>query len=120
MARINERQKHLFQALEGVGTVSLAIGPQGITCHVVDYCYITETETEDRLDFGNGTHHMHIDWARLKRATCGIVEGRAAITFQDGDLVLFRIYKPDGDFPEGIRRMCGQLIFPGDSTLTTT
>ena len=110
MARINERQKRLFQALADVGTVSMAIGPQGITCHVVDYCYVTPTDTEHRLDFGDGTHHLHIDWARMKKATCNVLEGRAAVSFLDGDNLLFRLYKPEGDFPEIVKRQCGALV----------
>lgn len=109
MARINERQKRLFEAIADAGTISLAMGPAGITCHIVDYCYVTGTDTEDRLDFGDGTHHLHIDWDRMKKATYSILDGRAAISFNDGEHLLFRLYKPDGDYSELVRRRCGVL-----------
>jgi hypothetical protein len=114
MARINERQKRLFDALADAGTLSLAIGPQGITCHLVDVCNVTTTDTEDRLDFGDGTYHVHIDWDRIKKAQIGIFDGRACVSFFDGELLLFRIYKPEGDFSDFVRRNCGTMIYSSE------
>ncbi len=110
MARISERQKVLFEALAEVGPLSLAIGHPGVTAHIVDRCSITSEGNEDRLDFGDGTHHLHIDWSRVKRADLGVHEGRAVLTFLDGNQVLFRIYKPEGDYPPAVVGLLGDLV----------
>lgn len=113
MSRINERQRRLFDALSNLGRLNMAISHPGVTCHIVERCYLTSTESEDRLDFGDGTQHVHVDWTRVTRVQPDVIEGKAALSFMDGDQVLFRLYKPDGDFPAEVHRWMGRLTPPG-------
>lgn len=69
---------------------------------------------EDRLEVGDGTFHVHIDWSRLKRVEIGSIEieGRSEglISFFDGEERLFRLYRQAGAFPELVQRFNGQLL----------
>ena len=63
---------------------------------------IRRHKTDDIIDVGDGTDHVHIDWRRIKRFTVGDFHGEGMLSFFDGDECLFRFYNPAGPFSSEI------------------
>jgi len=107
---VSERQRQLFKLLENCGELIFAGGHNGINANICGEFHIQGYDDEDRLEVGDGTHHIHIQWDKVKRFEIGKYNGEGVITFFDGDTRLFKLYRPEGEFPENIRKLSGNLV----------
>jgi hypothetical protein len=107
----SEKQKSLFRQLENEGELVFAGGPKGAVANLVGSFTVRRNHhDEDQLDVGDGTCHVHIDWARVKRCEAGDFHGEGLLTFFDGDEPLFRLYRMEGPYSTDTARLVGQLI----------
>ncbi len=108
---ISDVQKLLFQKIESSGELVFACGPKGISANLVGEFKIQKNHHgEDQLDVNDGTHHVHIDWSRVKRFEYADFHGEGMLTFFDCEEPLFRLYRMEGPFPDEIKSMAGSLI----------
>lgn len=107
---ISEKQKKLFERLGECGDLLFACGPKGISANIVGPFCVRRTGDEDRLEMGDGTNHVHVDWDRVKRAEVGVFHGEGMLTVFDGDETLFRLYRPEGKYPKEIIELEGNLV----------
>ena len=108
---ISKKQKDLFDQIALEGVLIFASGVPGISANLVGQfrTRIYKNGKEDRLDLGDGTNHVHIDWSRVKRCEIGEFHGEGMLTFFDGDSVLFKLYKPEGKFSSKAETRAGDL-----------
>ena len=109
-SEMTHKQKRLFDTLSRSGELIFAAGKPGISANIVGVFSIREYGDEQRLDMGDGTNHVHVDWERVKRVEAGQFHGEGMLEFFDGDEHLFRLYRPDGDFPEEVIKLVGNLL----------
>jgi hypothetical protein len=103
---VSEKQKQLFDLLETAGELVYACGPKGAVANLVGHFKVVKYDnSEDRLDVGDGTCHVHMDWSRVKRFVVGEFHGEGTLTFYDGDEYLFRLYRMEGSFSDAINCM---------------
>lgn len=107
---LSESQENLFEELATAGELIFATGPKGVTANIVGEFYVKQYDDEFRLQVGDGTQHIHVDWTRVKRVEVGDHYGEGMLTFFDGDERLFRLYRPDGPFGSRIEGLAGPLI----------
>lgn len=84
------------------GELIFACGPAGVSANIVGRFEVRRHGDEDRLDMGDGTSHVHVEWERITRVEVGDFQGEGMLTFFGGDVVLFRLYRPEGSFPAEI------------------
>jgi len=108
---LSKRQRELFKAFELYPTLIFAGGKAGISANIVGHFVLSETSKEDRLDMGDGTNHVHIDWSMLVGYEVGNFhgEGMVAVVDKEGG-VLFRMYNPSGSFKGKIFEIGGHLL----------
>lgn len=106
----SELQARLFAALTECGELIFACGHDGISANIVGEFYIQHVNGEDRLAVDDGTHHVHIDWSRVRRVVVGEFHGEGMLTFLDGDVALFKLYRPAGPYPPDVAEFAGALI----------
>ena len=103
------RQRALFDAVARCGPLVFACGPRGISANLVGEIRLARHGTEDRFDAGDGTHHVHVDWARVRRAEIGVTDDEGVVTAFDGEDVLFKVYRPAGPYPADVISLGGDL-----------
>ncbi len=106
----SDKQKKLFEAIAKNGTLIFETGPQGIEANIVGTFAVRKCGDEDRLEMGDGTNHVHIDWKRVKSAEIGSYGSEAMLTFMDGEEVLFRLYKIGGQWSTAVKALVGKLL----------
>ena len=107
---VSEKQKLLFKQLEAEGELVFAVGPKGAVANLVGAFIVRRNHHgEDQLDVGDGTCHVHLDWSRIKKFEVGNFHGEGLLTFFDGEEVLFRLYRMEGPYSQGVASMAGQL-----------
>lgn len=107
---VSDLQTRLFAAIAECGELIFACGHDGVSANIVGEFHIQHVGGEDRLAVGDGTHHVHINWSRVRRMTIGEFHGEGMLTFLDGDVVLFKLYRPAGPYPPGVAECTGALI----------
>jgi len=107
----SDQQKELFQALEHCGEMVFACGSKGISANLVGKFTVRQNHKgEDQLNVDDGTHHVHIDWSRVKQVKIGSFHDEGLLTFLDGEETLFRLYLLSGPFPASVEKLTGNLI----------
>lgn len=108
---VTKSQREFFKALEGYPILIFAGGKHGYCANIVGNFVLAETPTEDRLDMGDGTNHVHIDWSKLAGFETGSFHGEGMITFVDNEgASLFKMYNPSGSFHEKIFEKGGSFL----------
>lgn len=108
----SDNQKKLFAEIEKAGELVFACGPRGMSANIVgEFCvrYYPEKK-EHRLEMGDGSQHIHIDWSRVKFVEYSLFHGEGVLSFKDGDEILFRLYRIDGEFSSEVKNLVGLLI----------
>lgn len=107
----SEKQRQLFEALSGEGSLIFASGAPGVSANLVGPFKVRQYKSgkEDRLDLEDGTNHVHIDWSSVKSCEIGDFHGEDMLTFFNGDNVLFKLYKPSGKFSDSVASNVGSL-----------
>ena len=105
-----DKQKALFKAISKSGTLIFETGPTGIEANIVGTFEVRPCGNEDRLEMGDGTNHVHIDWSRVKSVELGSYNSEEMLTFTDGKEVLFYLYKISGQFSKEVKALIGQLL----------
>ena len=107
----NPRQKELFELISKSGELIFATGTHGLSANIVGEFKINHfREKEHRLDMGDGTNHVHIDWSKITSFECGSFHGEGMLTFFSGDDVVFKLYRMAGEFSEPITSFNKDLI----------
>jgi len=108
----SEKQRALFLELASTGELIFACGPSGISANLCGFWRVQRypENKEDRLEVGDGTHHVHVNWERVKRVDHSTLHGEGVLTFFDGDEKLFRFYRPAGDFSDSLKQLIGPLL----------
>ncbi len=108
----SEKQKVLFSEIEKSGDLIFGCGPEGISANIVGNFKVNyiDGKNEHRLDMGDGTNHVHIDWAKVTRFECGNFHGEGKLSFYNHKTELFRLYRMDGLFSPKIHELAGNLI----------
>lgn len=110
MAFASPRQHRLFDAICGCGKLIFACGVEGISANLVGHFAIQRYGDEDRLDVGDGEQHVHISWPRVQTVKVDTFMGEGRLQFCSADgLELFKIYLPDGPFPDSVAEL-GALL----------
>jgi hypothetical protein len=107
---LSDKQKKLFDAIAKSGTLIFEAGPKGIDANIVGTFEVRHCGSEDRLEMGDGTNHVHIDWKRVRSVELGSYHNEGMLTFLDGSEVLFRLYKISGQWPKEIKALMGALL----------
>jgi hypothetical protein len=108
---VSEKQKRLFKELETAGELVFACGPRGAVANLVGNFKVERSEhDEDQLNVGDGTCHVHIDWARVKRCELKDFHGEGLLIFFDGEEALFRLYRMEGKYSDAVEKLVGELI----------
>lgn len=108
---VSEKQRQLFAALENCGELVFAAGPRGAVANLVGVFYVRPNERgDDQLDVGDGVHHVHLDWDRVKRVEIGEYQGEGLLSFFDGSDCLFKFYRMAGPWPAEIAAFAGDLV----------
>lgn len=107
---VSDLQTRLFAAIAECGELIFACGHDGVSANIVGEFHIQHVGGEDRLAVDDGTHHVHIDWSRVRRVAVDEFHGEGMLTFLDGDVVLFKLYRPAGSYPPGVTQFAGALI----------
>ena len=103
---MSKKQEDLFQEIETAGELVFACGPAGVSANIVGQFRINKIQgKEDRLEMGDGTNHVHIDWGRVKRVELDIFYEEGMLIFYDGDEILFKLYRPEGRFSDRIKEI---------------
>ena len=108
-------QRAFFDVLARCGKLIVAIGPQGISANLVGTLRLRRHGLDDLLDVDDGTHHVHVDWSRVKRVEIGASGGEGLITLHDGAEALFRIYRSEGPYPAAVSRLADVALWPPDA-----
>jgi hypothetical protein len=95
-------QLALFRAIEASGQVVVAVGSPGARANLVGGARVRRHGGEDRIDVDDGTHHVHVDWARLGRAEVTVQDGEGLVEFFDGEVPLLRVYRIAGPFESDV------------------
>lgn len=109
---LNEKQKNIFDEIAKAGELVFACGPRGISANIVgkfSVRYVSDKD-EHRLEMGDGTQHVHIDWSRVKFVEYEIFHGEGLLIFKDEEDILFRLYRMDGEFSDQVKKMVGVLV----------
>lgn len=107
---LSDKQKKLFDAIAKNGTLILEIGPKGIDANIVGPFEVRRCGNEDRLEMGDGTNHVHIDWKRVRSAEIGSHGHEGMLAFRDGNEILFRLYKIGGQWSKDVKVLVGDLL----------
>jgi hypothetical protein len=107
---LSDNQKELFEEIAKNGTLVFETGPQGIDANIVGTFSVRRCGNEDRLEMGDGTNHVHIDWKRIKSVKAGSYQNEGMLTFMDGEEVLFRLYKIGGHWSSAVKALIGDLL----------
>jgi hypothetical protein len=79
---MSEKQIALFKMIESEGELVFACGPRGVVANIVGHFKVQKNHhDEDQLDMGDGTNHVHIDWARIKRFEVSFFHGGGLLIF---------------------------------------
>lgn len=104
----SKKQAELFNEIAKCGDLLFACGPKGVSANIYgSFSVVRAGEKEDRLDMGNGTQHVHIDWSRIKRVEVKELGGEGILTFFDKEESLFKLYRFSGPFSDAIARRNG-------------
>jgi hypothetical protein len=106
----SKKQKQLFDAIAKCGTLIFEAGPPGIDANIVGTFEVRNCGDEDRLEMGDGTNHVHVDWKRVQSVEMGSYHNEGMLTFLDRSEVLFRFYKISGQWPTEIKALIGTLL----------
>jgi hypothetical protein len=110
-ALISEKQMTLFKKIESEEELVFACGPRGLVANIVGKFKVQKNHHgEDQLDMGDGTNHVHIDWARIKRFEVSLFHGEGLLTFFDENEPLFKLYRMAGPYRHDIAEMAGSLL----------
>jgi hypothetical protein len=107
MARATENQKSFMQKVFAESSLIFASGPSGISVNLVGAFRLTSDGREDRIDVGDGTDHVHVDWDRVKSVEHSDFQGEGLLSFKDKNEVVFKFYRPSGAFPNNVLKRCG-------------
>ena len=111
MKFLSMKQKKLFDEISQCGELIFACGPKGVSANMVGQFSVRKNHRgEDQLNVDDGTHHVHIDWKRIKRFSIGDFHGEGVITFYDDEKPMFKLYRMEGPYPSTISSMEGLLI----------
>lgn len=107
-----EAQKLLFNEIAKAGELVFACGLNGISANIVGDFSVRHylDKKEHRLEMGNGDHHIHINWERVKSVEYSLFHGEGVLTFKDGEEKLFLLYRMGGEFSDEIKKFIGNLI----------
>ena len=87
-----------------------ACGPKGISANLVGLFAVRVNEKgDDQLDVGDGTNHVHVDWARVRRVEVGTFHGEGLLSFFDGADQMFKFYSLEGPFPNSVENFSRSL-----------
>lgn len=107
----SKTQAQLFDEISKAGKLIFASGKHGLSANIVGEFRINHfRQKEHRLDMGDGTSHVHIDWDNITRFECGTFNGEGMLTFFNKDDVVFKLYRMDGEFSKEIKAFEGPLI----------
>ena len=104
--RASPAQAALFEALAGCGTIIVATGPPGVSANLVGAVHLRRHGGDDLLDVDDGTHHVHLDWSRLRKAEVSTHRGEGLLTLGDGGEPLLRLYRMRGPYPASLEALC--------------
>ena len=108
---MTKTQEKLFKILESLDELIFASGPKGRSVNLCGRFTVRKNHLgDDQLDVGDGTHHVHIEWSRVKRFELGDFHGEGMITFFDEQETLFKFYHPSGPFPQELDDIPRTLI----------
>ncbi|MBT4761387.1 MAG: hypothetical protein HOO06_06785 [Bdellovibrionaceae bacterium] len=106
----SNKQKELFNAIEGSGMQVFSCGPKGVSANLVGKFTIRKNHKgEDQLDVDDGTNHVHIDWTLVTRFEVGEFHGEGMLTFFNNELSLFKFYRLEGPYSNSIDELSGSL-----------
>ncbi|MCH8987106.1 hypothetical protein IIA94_02985 [Patescibacteria group bacterium] len=72
----SDKQKELFEVLSRCGELIFACGKEGVSANIVGEFIVKRYDNdEDRLDMGDGTNHVHIDWNKITKVEMGSFHG---------------------------------------------
>jgi NOL1/NOP2/fmu family ribosome biogenesis protein len=106
----SDKQKKLFEAIAKSGILIFETGPQGIEANIVGTFAVRKSRNEDRLEMGDGTNHVHIDWKRVRSVEAGAHGNEGTLTFMDGEEILFHLYKINGQWSAAVKALVGNLL----------
>lgn len=109
---INEAQRALMEAACRSGDLVFSTGGSIISAKLVGTFSIRRYGEEDRLDVGDGTDHVLIDWNLLDHAEIGTARGEGLLTFWNETDLLFELFRPAGPFPQEVEALVGELMDP--------
>ncbi len=109
---MNEAQRALLEAACRSGTLIFSTGGDVISANLVGTFAIRRYDDKDRLDVGDGTDHVHVDWDLVARAEVGTSRGEGLLTFWNGPDLLFEMFRPAGPFPREVVALAGELMAP--------
>lgn len=104
------RQRALFAAVTAAGPLLFACDKGGLRVNLEGEFQVRGYDKEDRLDLGDGTSHVHLEWARVTRAEVGLSRGEGALMLYDGDAPLFTLYRLAGPYGKEIEALAGALL----------
>lgn len=107
---LSDKQKKLFEAIAKNGTLIFETGPQGIDANIVGTFEVRRSGNEDRLEMGDGTNHIHIDWKRVRSVEIDSYGNEGMLKFMDGEETLFHLYKISGQWSAAIKALVGDLL----------
>jgi hypothetical protein len=110
--RASPAQAALLAALERCGTIVVATGPAGVSANLVGTVHLRRHGGDDLLDVDDGTHHVHLDWSRLRRAEVSTHHGEGLLALGDGGEPLLRLYRMRGPYPDSVEALCRGDLFP--------
>ena len=99
----------LLDAACASGELILACGPDGVSVNLVGRFGVQRHGGEDRLDVDDGTHHVHLDWERITRVEACTHHGEGLLVFHGGGGPLFKLYRPEGEFPAEVVALAGAV-----------
>ncbi len=95
----------LVEAVCRTGELIFACGPEGVSANIVGPFAVRRHGDEDRLEMGDGTNHVHVEWERITRVEAGTFQGEGMLTFFAGTGVQFRLYRPEGPYQADIENL---------------
>ena len=108
---VSAKQRLIFESLSKYPMLIFAGGRQGYSANIVGQFNINSMANEDRLDMGDGTNHVHIDWSQIASYVAGEFHGEGVITFSNvNGESLFKLYNPNGIFREDVFQQGGSLL----------
>ena len=91
------------------GDLILACGPEGVSANLVGRVAVVRHGAEDRLDVDDGTHHVHMDWARVTRVEVGTSDGEGLLVLHGLSGPLLKLYRPEGPYPAEVGVLANAL-----------